>query len=661
MRKYVKGPFFKGILWVILIAMVGFWGSASWLRKSRGYKAGQTIATVNDIEITSAEYNRATANVQEFIRTIRSQYKQYADMFMQMMGLNADPKVMALETLIRNALINDAASRLHIYLTNDYAISQLNGQGAVQRQLAEILPNYVFDPETGGINSAALHQYLAREQISAEDYIEMVKGALERSITMEWASLAAYVPQFAIQQRFVKDQVKKQYSVLTLPFDIVLKKEQATQPNEQELKNFFDEQNSLVKRYFTPEQRTGISWTFDAKDYGITVNDQEIENYYQDYKGQKFVASPMQMQARTIVFKDTGNESMEKATKLRAQLIENPELFAQKAKELSEDKESAPKGGIIPYFAKGTHDKAFERAVFLLKNDNDIAEPVITKNGIEIVQRVAKKPAEYKPLEAVKNDIKEQLLVLKFKEQFAEDSHQYIFDDVPTGMPFDEFIKKHNAQKETVTASALDKSKSFKALFAIHHPGSRHSYFDGSKAIIVELETIVPRKASPLDTVKETVIKDFHNERAHKEFARIIKETAAQAVTEPLASLAAKIGATVEKVDFIAQENTEAVQELNKKNIPTNIFWGLEKVGSVATDVQDQKAFIVRVDALEKVDATAFDQAQKTLVQKLNREYSTYFIESFVASLYRNGKINTSESMENSNNDRGDIGTEDYL
>lgn len=661
MRKYVKGPFFKGILWVILIAMVGFWGSASWLKKSKGYKAGHTIATVNDIEITSTEYNRATANVQEFLRSIRSQYKQYADMFMQMMGLNIDPKVMALETLIRNSLINDAASHMHIYLTNDYVISQLNNPGAVQRQLAEILPNYVFDPETGTINPAALHQYLAREQITAEDYLEIVQNALERSIALECVSMASYVPKFAVQQRFIKEQVKKQYSILTLPFDIILKKEQATQPNEQELKNFFDTQNGLNKRYFTPEQRNGTAWIFEAKDYGITINDQEIENYYQDYKGQKFVASPMQMQARTIVFKDTGKESMDRATKLRAELLEKPELFAQKAKELSEDKESAAKGGLVAYFSKGTHDKVFERAVFLLKNDNDIAEPVVTKNGIEIVQRVAKKPAEYKPLENVKNEIKEQLLVIKFKEQFADDSHQYIFDDLTTGMSFDEFIKKHNAHKESVTATAQDNSKSFKALFAIHHPGARHSYFDGSTAVIVELETIVPRKLSQLDSVKETVIKDFHNEQARKEFNKIIKETAAQAVTEPLSSLAQKIGASVEKIDFIAQENTQAVQELNKKNIPTHIFWGLEKVGSIATDIQDQKGIIVRVDAIEKFDETAFDQSSQALTQKLIREYSTYFIESFVASLYRNGKINTSESMENTSSDHNDTGTEDYL
>ena len=102
-------------------------------------QAGQSVATVNGIDISHQEYNRVTNIQQEFLRRLRTQYGQYADLFIQAMGLNADPKALALDILIREALINEAADALHINITPGYIESQI---GTIRKLFNDNLLRY---------------------------------------------------------------------------------------------------------------------------------------------------------------------------------------------------------------------------------------------------------------------------------------------------------------------------------------------------------------------------------------------------------------------------------------------------------------------------------------------------------------------------------------
>ena len=62
------------------------------------------------------------------------------------------------------------------------------------------------------INPAALNRYLAHERLSNEDLNELIKEALSRDLALEFVGVASYVPQFALQEQFMLDFAKKQYS-----------------------------------------------------------------------------------------------------------------------------------------------------------------------------------------------------------------------------------------------------------------------------------------------------------------------------------------------------------------------------------------------------------------------------------------------------------------
>jgi hypothetical protein len=658
-RRYLKGPAFKAVLWITLFSVAGFWGLPSLLkRSSKPGSEGPAVATVNGIEITQREYNRATDIQRDLIRRLKVQYGQYADLFIQAMGMNADPKTLALDTLIREALLNEAAESLNIKLTQGYVEAKLMDPRVMQGQLAQILPAYVFD-EMGNINSAALASYKAREHLTDEELNELIKNSLLRELVLDAVGIASYVPQCALREKFMHDVLKKQYSIMTIPFDPILKKEMTSTLSDQEIQRFFDQQNRLSKKYWTHEKRSGTAWTFDVQSFGVTVDDAEVENYYNDYRGQKFVETPMKIEAQTIVFKNTDEATREKANRIRQELLKNPEKFAEKAKEISEDKETAKNGGLVPFFAKNTHDKVFEKTAFLLKNDGDISEPVVTSRGIEIIKRVAKKPAVFKSLDAVKKEIRDILALKKFKEAFSD--AMYSFKEDTSGSAFNAFANEHKAVQTTVTVLDNEETKEAKALFGLHEQGSFATFYDGQKAVAVRLDSVQKRETPSLDSVKSAVIDDLHKDRARRAFNKLVKENLSKAVETPLVTLAKTLGGSVQSTDWLKPDDTKAIDELKKKNVPVDLFSALDCVGSVAHIIHENNAYIVRLDAMEPFDENMFQQKQQELRKKIERKVSAYFVEGFVASLYRNATIKTSESMENTAREDDYIPVEDYL
>jgi len=75
-----------------------------------------------------------------------------------------------------------------------------------------------------------------------------------------------------------------------------------------------------------------------------------------------------------------------KIQEIHAQLLAGGD-FEALAKEYSEDKGTAAKGGLLPWFGTGRMVDAFENAAFSLENNGDISVPVQTSYGWHIIRR----------------------------------------------------------------------------------------------------------------------------------------------------------------------------------------------------------------------------------------------------------------------------------
>ena len=118
--------------------------------------------------------------------------------------------------------------------------------------------------------------------------------------------------------------------------------------------------------------------------------------------------SPESRRASHILLK-TGSDAETKAAKekaegLLAQVKKAPADFAKLAKQHSQDPGSAEKGGDLDWFSRGAMVKAFEEAVFSMK-DGEISELVRSDFGFHIIRVSGIRPERVKPFDEVKAEI----------------------------------------------------------------------------------------------------------------------------------------------------------------------------------------------------------------------------------------------------------------
>lgn len=105
-----------------------------------------------------------------------------------------------------------------------------------------------------------------------------------------------------------------------------------------------------------------------------------------------------QIQVAHIMVKSPKTATPEEAEKAKAKIdeiyqqLKNGKDFAELAKEFSEDKGSAKKGGELPWFGTGRMVPEFEVAAFRLKEKGDYSEPVKTQYGWHIIKKLDQKP-----------------------------------------------------------------------------------------------------------------------------------------------------------------------------------------------------------------------------------------------------------------------------
>lgn len=83
------------------------------------------------------------------------------------------------------------------------------------------------------------------------------------------------------------------------------------------------------------------------------------------------------------------------------------EKFEDLARQFSDDKPSAEKGGQLQWFGSSRMPIEFEKAAFSLQNNGDVSEPFTTSYGWHIVKRIDKK--DLAPFEKMKGEIKQRI------------------------------------------------------------------------------------------------------------------------------------------------------------------------------------------------------------------------------------------------------------
>lgn len=132
----------------------------------------------------------------------------------------------------------------------------------------------------------------------------------------------------------------------------------------------------------------------------VKVNPAEIkqEIISQDKKG-LFTSEDINKKTQEVI-----DAKMALAKEIRQKALNNPDTFASLAKQYSDDKVSAERGGDLGFFTKDAMVKPFSEAAFTLK-PGTISNIVVTDYGNHIIVVTDKAQAGIQPFEKVKDEI----------------------------------------------------------------------------------------------------------------------------------------------------------------------------------------------------------------------------------------------------------------
>lgn len=145
-----------------------------------------------------------------------------------------------------------------------------------------------------------------------------------------------------------------------------------------------------------------------------------------------------------IMVKAPKNMSKEDSTNARNKIneiyskVQQGGDFAELARQYSDDKGTAKKGGELPWFGTGRMVAEYEKAAFALKKNGDYSEPVLSQFGWHIIKRIDKK--ELPTFEEMKNELKSKVS----KDSRSQKSKESMIAKIKKEYKFKENLKSRD-------------------------------------------------------------------------------------------------------------------------------------------------------------------------------------------------------------------------
>lgn len=644
-EKLLKSKLYRVVLWIILLSMSG--GAvllSPFLTRRQSPEVGPIIARINNADITQKQYQIRLAQTLERIELFKQQYGDQSKLLLTLIGLDK-PEEVAMRGIIIDELLNQIAQKIHIDLSSEYVVRKLQEPSVLLEELRDIVPLQILTPQ-GTIDYNALRYVLQMRGQTLADFEESIEKALERKMLTDILGLSVYVSPQEIKDSFSAYYRKKSYDILKFPFSSYLTTVQQTELEEQEIKEFFNEQNKASKRYWIPEKRSGMYWVFSPSQYGVTVPQKDIEAYYNEHKFKKFVDTPAKIQVRRILLKVDEKTDVKKQKELAQDILEklkkDPTSFAQLAQQHSQDTQTASKGGLMEFIKRGDKDPAFEQAAFRLKKDEDISDVITTGEGLEILQRVAKKPAVYKPLDKVSQEISYILRAKKFKSKFSDDVARILESD-PEAIKekVAQFVEKKQAEKEIVTNKELDQ-KAWTQKFFKTKKGKYASLIDEKgNGILLYVSDIQKSHEPNLEKVIDEVKKDLYQEKAEKALSKDMQKAYHLARTQNISTVKKEFPvAELFTTEMIKRDDPASYEQLTKKQVPVDqLLMDTEKMGDVALAYAKNNGFVGKITKMEEFNKALFDEKKADIAKDLYTQKKDRTVRGFIASLYDSAKI----------------------
>lgn len=615
LRGMLKGHVSKIFLWIFLAVLV-FGGMSFDYTDNKPW-----VIKVYKEKSTELEYRQAVAATQQ-------QYDRF-----KAQGFNW-PRTESVEKevlrhLVSNFLLQQVGHELHL------AIPAMLLQDQLASQLAN-LPAYFFDAK-GQLNERMLEKLIAPRTFAS--FLDEMENEIKSNLLQSLISLGSYVAKFEVAAQYTEDYADKSYSILNFSLEKALHKVKDKRVSDEVLEKFYKKAEH-GDAYKSVEKRAARYWKFNAKDYGLTISKSDISSYYDAHKQTDYLEKPAQVQVHRIFFTDEDAKSQ--AQIAQEELQKDPASFAAVAKKIAAAKLPSQGSEKTEFFAKNStkYDKILVDTAFeQLAQDHDISDVIKTDKGYEILQRIARKSAKYKPLSDVQQSIEEKLLEEKFAKRFKQDAERLVSNAGYNKEALINFIAKKDGHQETISLEPKTTGIISQQLFQTEQ-GHYAVFMFGKEGILLECTQVQKRALKPFEEIKGMVAADYYKKQAQQELQAIAIQAMKDAVDMDLHEVAKKYDAHLQ-TEQVVYKNGQLDQSalLRRPEIASKIR-NLQSAGAMIDVVTPTESFVIRLDEVAQVDEKLLNEKKFTIENALTSKAKYKGRDSFIASLYRHAKLN---------------------
>jgi peptidyl-prolyl cis-trans isomerase D len=619
MRKKAGSWMIKFILGAIIVVFA-FWGVGS-------YNASRlvTVAKVDDEVIAYDAYRDTYGRLVEEVR------QRFGDNLDENMLKAMNLKQLAIDQLVNDQLLLNEAQRLGITVTDEELARAISEVGAFQDEKG-------FDPDR-------YRRVLSANRLSPENFEHNQRRAMLIDKLRALATNPIKVAEVEARQWY--DFANAKAAVSFVRVDPQQFKEATV--SEEEVKTYYEVHKEDYRIEAMRRARYLVFLPAAFQDQ-VVVSDDEVAEFYAG--NPDAFHQEESVEARHVLIRTAEGDSAEAVEAARQRAAEAAKKaregvdFVQLAREYS-DGPTAANGGYLGRFTRGQMVKPFADKAFSMKA-GEISDPVKTEFGWHVIKVDKVIPEVTRELEAVKEEIRSQLVARKARIlafEAADSAWETAYDE---GL---EAVAKGSqltlAETGAFTRSAgpaeaaiKDRQKFAAAAFSldIGQVSDVQEMSDGYYLIeaVEEKPARIPELAEILDAVRAKALEARQSDLARQEAERILK---AAREGEALDALAKTRGLQVEKSGLFGRQ--EPITPIGASLQLSEAVFKLSEASPWPEQVfnVNNAWYVVRLAERQAPDAAGFDGQKDRIVNQLRQQQQGEAFEALLAQLRSRSEI----------------------
>ncbi|MBC7189280.1 peptidyl-prolyl cis-trans isomerase [Candidatus Aerophobetes bacterium] len=614
----------KPLLWIVVI---GF-GVSLFFTYTRlsSRQSTSTLLKVNGEEITYSD----------FIRSYYDVYTRYTESTGEKISPDMENylKTQVLSQLLTNALLYQEAKKAKIKVSDE----------EIKRQVGLILSQF-----------GSRENFMRYLQSRGMDYPQF-EDLIHRQIAV--AKLTQLITSsITLTEKELRDYWMIENETLTLSCLFLSPDKYASdiKVEEEEAKKYYEEN----KEEFRVPEKVSVEYILVSPDEfegEVKVTEEEMKEYYNEHLEEFEVEE--ERRASHILVKlspdaptDERLKAEEKIEKIK-KLLEEKKDFAELAREYSDDRASAERGGDLGWFTYDMMTPEFSKAVFSLKEVGEVSGVVESPYGLHLIRLTGIKPAHRKSFDEVREEIRKFLIQQK-KEKLAQEEVDKVKREIEKGrLSFEEYAKTYPERvKSTSFFSFYEKPDNlsfnleFNRLAFSLEPGKISSPIRIKEGLcIMTLKEKKPSYIPSWEEVKEKAKKEVARQKAEK-----ITEERAREIVKKIREEKAPLSLFAEEWDF------ETFDSVTRGSWIKGIY-GTDRdkflkvafslpAGKVSDPLSLSDRFCIIEVKERKIPMEKFDQEKEELYSTLLERKKEEFLSAWFTQIKQEAKIIDNTSL----------------